>query len=95
MENLIKLHKSQLKSDRTSCRSPLANPRHSTCFALMRLILHAAAYWPMLGVRDAIARTDPLAVAEFETIREPLLKIRVRVVGTAAKVRLAFASAGP
>ena len=30
-ENLIKLHKSQLKSDRTSCRSPLANQ--------MRLVL--------------------------------------------------------
>ena len=31
-ENLIKLHKSQLASDRTSCRSPLANQ--------FRLILH-------------------------------------------------------
>ena len=37
MENLIKLHKSQLASDRTSCRAPLANQ--------MRLILHTAAYW--------------------------------------------------
>ena len=36
-ENLIKLHKAQLASDRTSCRSPLANQ--------MRLILHTAAYW--------------------------------------------------
>ena len=36
MENLIKLHKSQLASDRTSCRAPLANQ--------MRLILHTAAY---------------------------------------------------
>jgi hypothetical protein len=36
-ENLIKRHKSQLASDRTSCRSPLANQ--------MRLILHTAAYW--------------------------------------------------
>jgi hypothetical protein len=33
-ENLIKLHKAQLASDRTSCRSPLANQ--------MRLILHTA-----------------------------------------------------
>src|SRR5712691_7136879 len=39
-ENLIKLHKAQLASDRTSCRSPLANQ--------MRLILHTAAYWLML-----------------------------------------------
>ena len=45
-ENLIKLHKAQLASDRTSCRSPLANQ--------MRLILHTAAYWLMLTVRDAI-----------------------------------------
>jgi hypothetical protein len=35
-ENLIKRHKSQLASDRTSCRSPLANQ--------MRLILHTVAY---------------------------------------------------
>jgi hypothetical protein len=41
-ENLIKLHKGQLASDRTSCREPLANP--------VRLILHrrllAAVEWP-------------------------------------------------
>src|SRR3546814_1488181 len=36
-ENLIKRHKSQLASDRTSCRSATANQ--------MRLILHNAAYW--------------------------------------------------
>jgi Transposase DDE domain group 1 len=46
MENLIKLHKSQLASDRTSCRPPLANQ--------MRLILHTAAYWLMLDLRDKI-----------------------------------------
>jgi len=40
MENLIKLHKSQLASDRTSCRAPLANQ--------MRLVLHTAAYRLML-----------------------------------------------
>src|ERR1700722_4165196 len=45
-ENPIKRHKSQLASDRTSCRSPLANQ--------MRLILHTAAYRPTLTVRDAI-----------------------------------------
>jgi hypothetical protein len=45
-ENLIKLHKSQLASDRTSCRSALANQ--------VRLVLHTAAYWLMLTVRDAI-----------------------------------------
>ena len=34
-ENLIKLHKSQLRSDRTSCRPALANQ--------VRLVLHTAA----------------------------------------------------
>ena len=47
-ENLIKLHKAQLASDRTSCRSPLANQ--------MRLILHTAAYWLILTVRDTIPK---------------------------------------
>ncbi len=56
-ENLIKLHKAQLASDRTSCRSPLANQ--------MRLILHTAAYWLILTVRDAIPRTHALTTAEF------------------------------
>jgi hypothetical protein len=58
-ENLIKLHKTQLKSDRTSCRSPRANQ--------MRLILHTAAYWLMLTVRDAIAKTE--ALAKLSSIR--------------------------
>jgi Transposase DDE domain group 1 len=47
-ENLIKLHKTQLASDRTSCRSAIANQ--------VRLALHTAAYWLMLTVRDAIPK---------------------------------------
>src|ERR1700736_5196647 len=66
-ENLIKFHKAQLASDRTSCRSPLANQ--------MRLILHTAAYWLTLTVRDAIPATHALATAEFNTIRLRLLKL--------------------
>jgi hypothetical protein len=86
-ENLIKRHKSQLASDRTSCRSPLANQ--------MRLILHTAAYWLTLEVRDAIPRPQPLASGEFSTIRLRLLKIAVRIKETASRVRLAFASNCP
>jgi Transposase DDE domain group 1 len=86
-ENLIKRHKSQLASDRTSCRSPLANQ--------MRLILHTAAYWLMRTVRDAIPRPQPLASGEFSTIRLRLLKIAVRIKETASRVRLAFASNCP
>ena len=86
-ENLIKLHKSQLASDRTSCRSPLANQ--------VRLFLHTAAYWLILGLRDAIPKTHALAVAEFDTLRLRLLKLGARVIETASRVRLAFAAACP
>src|SRR6266849_4688050 len=86
-ENLIKLHKTQLASDRTSCRNPLANQ--------MRLILHTAAYWLMLTVRDAIPKAHALATAEFNTIRLRLLKLGARVVEMASRVRLAFAAACP
>src|SRR5450830_796870 len=83
-ENLIKLHKSQLASDRTSCRSAIANQ--------VRLVLHTAAYWLMLTVRDAIPRMRDLANAEFATLRLRLIKIAARVIETASRVRLAFAA---
>src|SRR6202011_5906632 len=86
-ENLIKRHKSQLASDRTSCRSPLANQ--------MRLILHTAAFWLMRTVRDAIPKPQPLASGEFSTIRLRLLKVAVRIKETASRVRLAFAANCP
>jgi hypothetical protein len=86
-ENLIKLHKAQLKSDRTSCRSPLANQ--------MRLILTTAAYWLMLTVRDAVPKAHALAKAEFATLRSRLLKIGARIRETAHRVRIAFAAACP
>jgi len=86
-ENLIKMHKGQLASDRTSCRSPLANQ--------MRLILHTAAYWLMLTLRDAIPKAHALAKAEFATIRLRLIKLGARVIETASRIRLAFAVACP
>jgi len=72
---------------RCSCRSPLANQ--------MRLILHTAAYWLMLTVRDAIPKTHALATAEFNTIRLRLLKLGARIIEMASRVRLAFAVACP
>ncbi len=86
-ENLIKLHKTQLASDRTSCHSAIANQ--------VRLVLHTAAYWLMLTVRDAIPKARDLAKAEFGTLRLRLLKIAARIVETASRVRLAFAAACP
>ncbi|MDE0173716.1 MAG: IS1380 family transposase [Defluviicoccus sp.] len=86
-ENLIKQHKAQLASDRTSCQSPLANQ--------FRLVLHTTAYWLMLALRDAVPRRMDLAWSEFATIRKRLLKIGARVVEKAARVRIHFASACP
>ena len=86
-ENLIKLHKSQLSSDRTSCRSANANQ--------MRLILHTAAYWLMWRVQQAIPKKAALATAEFATLRVRLLKIAARVIETSTRIRVAFASACP
>ena len=86
-ENLIKMHKGQLASDRTSCQSPLANQ--------LSLVLHTAAYWLMLTLRDAIPRAVPLARAEFAALRLRLLKIGARIVEKATRIRIHFASACP
>ena len=86
-ENRIKRHKSQLASDRTSCRSPLANQ--------MRLFLHTAAYWLMNAAQQAIPATHRPANADFATLRLRLLKVAVRIHETASRVRLAFAANCP
>src|SRR6202044_2240034 len=86
-ENLIKLHKTQLASDRTSCRSALANQ--------VRLVLHTAAYWLMLNARDAIPTVQEFATADFATLRLHLSKVAPRVNRTPSRMRLAFAAACP
>ena len=80
MENLIKLHKAQLASDRTSCHSAPANQ--------VRLSLHTAAFWLMHTVRSAIPAGHALAKAEFNTLRVRLLKIAARVVEYASRIRV-------
>jgi hypothetical protein len=85
--HLIKLHTTQLSSDRTSCRCAVANQ--------VRLVLHTAAYWLMLTVRDAIPKPSDLAKAEFTTLRLRLIKIAARVIETAGTDRLAFAAGHP
>lgn len=84
---MIKLHKSQLASDRTSCRSALANQ--------VRLVLHTAAFWLMLKLCDAIPAPQPLTRAEFTTLRLRLIKIGARIAETASRVRIAFAATHP
>src|SRR6202050_3643520 len=87
MENLIKLHKAQLASDRMSCHSATANQ--------VRLALHTAAFWLMHGVRAAIPHADPLARAEFATIRERLIKIGARVIEHIARIRVQLPTSCP
>ena len=86
-ENLIKMHKVQMASDRTSCQSAIANQ--------VRLVLHTGAYWLMLALRNAIPTTHELAKAEFDTLRIKLLKIGARVIETASRIRIHLASACP
>ena len=86
-ENRIKLHKTQLASDRTSCRSALANQ--------VRLVLHTAAYWLMLTLRDSVPKVQDLAAAEFTTLRLRLVKVAARITETASRVRIALASYCP
>src|SRR5260370_6649948 len=86
-ENFIKLHKTQLASDRTSCRSPRANQ--------FRLILHTAAYWLLHSLRAALPAASSWAVAEFTTLRLRLIKIAARVVETTARIRIRLPSAYP
>lgn len=86
-ENLIKLHKTQLASDRTSCRSPRANQ--------FRLILHTAAYWLLHGLRAAIPKASAWAAAEFTTLRLRLIKLAARVNETATRIRIRLPSACP
>jgi Transposase DDE domain group 1 len=86
MENLIKLHKAEMASDRM-CHSATANQ--------VRLILHTAAFWLMLSVRDAIPETDPLAKAEFITQRERLIKIGARVIEHLARIRIQLPTSCP
>jgi hypothetical protein len=87
MENLIKLHKAQLASDRMSCHSATANQ--------VRLVLHTAAFWLMHGVRAAIPKTDLLAKAEFATIRDRLIKIAARVIEHIARIRVQLPTSCP
>ncbi len=86
-ENFIKLHKSQLASDRTSCRSPNANQ--------FRLILHTAAYWLLHTLRAAAPKRSCWKTAEFTTLRLRLLKIAARVIEGAARIRVCLPTACP
>ena len=87
MENLIKLHKAQLASDRTSCHSATANQ--------VRLVLHTAAFWLMHAVRCAVPQSHPLGKAEFVSLTERLFKIGARVIEHVARIRVHLPTSCP
>jgi hypothetical protein len=86
-ENFIKLHKTQLASDRTSCRSPRANQ--------FRVILHTAAYWLLHTMRAAAPKRSAWRTAEFTNLRLRLIKIAARVVEHTARIRVWLPTASP
>ena len=87
MENLIKEHKLYLRSDRTSCHRWEANQ--------FRLILHTAAYWLMLRLRNATPKKSQWRNATFETIRNTFIKIAARVEQMKTRIRVSFPTATP
>jgi len=68
---------------------------HSATANQVRLAFHTAAFWLMHGVRAAIPQTDPLATAEFATIRERLIKIGARVIEHIARIRIQLPTSCP
>ncbi|MGI4766063.1 MAG: transposase [Janthinobacterium lividum] len=56
----------------------------------MRLVLHTAAYWLMLDVRDAIPKIRDLASAEFTSLCLQMLRVAARIVETRQRVCIAL-----
>ena len=65
------------------------------CANQMRLILHTAAFWLLWRIQQEIPKATALATAEFATLRLRLLKVAARVIESATRIRVAFASACP
>ena len=86
-ENLIKAHKLHLASDRTSCSRATANQ--------FRLLIHTAAYWLLLSLRDLAPRTSFWRDAQFDTIRLGLIKVAARITELVTRIKVALPTAYP
>jgi hypothetical protein len=86
-ENLIKAHKLHLVSDRTSCTKATANQ--------FRLLIHTAAYWLMLNLRDLAPAHSFWRDAQFDTIRLCLIKVAGRVTEMVTRIKIALPTAYP
>jgi hypothetical protein len=78
--------KNGLKADRLSCHRFLANQ--------FRLFLHMAAYWLVLRLREALAKTE-FSAMQIQQLRLRLLKIGGQVIQTARRVCFRLASGYP
>lgn len=87
MELMIKEHKSHLRSDKTSCSSFLANQ--------FRLFLHSIAYVLLHAFRERCLRNTQFAKAQFDTIRNKILKIGVRVIQMSTKIKIHLPTSCP
>jgi hypothetical protein len=85
-ENYIKALKNDLKADRLSCHSFLANQ--------FRLLLHGLAYQLFLGLRRYLEGT-PWENLEIETLRRRLLKIGARIRETTRRIWIQCSSSYP
>jgi hypothetical protein len=78
--------KNGLKADRLSCHQFLANQ--------FRLFLHMAAYWLVLRLREALAKTE-LSTMQIQQLRLRLLKIGGQVIQTSRRVWFRLARGCP
>lgn len=86
-ENLIKAHKLHLASDRTSCHDATANQ--------FRLLVHTAAYWLLLELKNLAPKTSFWCYAQFDTIRIALVKIAARVTEMTTRIKISLPSSYP
>jgi hypothetical protein len=78
--------KNGLNADRLSCQRFLANQ--------FRLFLHMAAYWLVLRLREALAKTE-FSSMQIQQLRLRLLKIGGQVIQTARRLWFRLASGYP
>ena len=87
MENGIKMVKTQLFADRTSCHEWYANQ--------FRLVLSSLAYVLMDAIRRIALPTTKIDKAEINTLRLKLLKIGAIVIRNTRRVKVMVSSAYP
>lgn len=87
MENMIKDHKTFLKSDRTSCHRFESNQ--------FRLFLHSVAYILLHSLRENLLKGTEFATAQFDIIRLRILKIGAKVRELKTKIKVHLPSSYP